>query len=71
MKSMDEIELDLISLENEINALDPEITKKIIKELNFLKRDIENLEDDITDLKENWDLVDEYYDDLKECMERF
>ena len=70
MKSMDEIKLDLISLENEINNLDPSVTKNIVKELNFLKRDIENLEDDIDALKENWDLVDEYYDDLKECMER-
>lgn len=68
---MDEIKLDLISLENEINALNPETTKKVIKELNFLKKDLEILEDDIADLKENWDLVDEYYDDLKECMERF
>ena len=67
---MDEIKLDLISLENEINNLDPSVTKNVVKELNFLKRDIENLDDDIADLKENWDLVDEYYDDLKECMGR-
>lgn len=54
---MDEVKLTLISLENEVNALDDNITKNIRKELNFLRKDLENLEDNINELKDAWELI--------------
>lgn len=68
---MDEIKLDLLSLENEVNNLDEELTKNIRKELMFLRKDIENLEDDLCDLKEAWDLIGGDYKDLEDIMEMF
>ena len=40
MKSMDEIKLGLISLENEVYKLDEKLTKNIRKELMFLRNQI-------------------------------
>lgn len=37
---MDEIKLDLLSLENEVNSLDEEMTKNIRRDLTFLRKDI-------------------------------
>ena len=68
---MDEVKLTLISLENEVNALDDNITKNIRKELNFLRRDIENLEDDINELKDAWELIDNDYEQLEDAVGRF
>ena len=68
---MDEVKLTLISLENEVNALDDNITKNIRKELNFLRRDLENLEDEINDLKDAWELIDNDYEQLEDAIERF
>ena len=68
---MDEVKLTLISLENEVNALDDNITKNIRKELNFLRRDLENLEDEINDLKDAWELIDNDYENLEDAIERF
>lgn len=68
---MDEVKLTLISLENEVNALDDNITKNIRKELNFLRRDLENLEDNINDLKDAWELIDNDYEQLEDAIERF
>lgn len=47
-----EIKLDLLSLENEVSKLDDGVRETIEKELHFLRSDIESLEDDISDLKE-------------------
>ena len=68
---MDEVKLTLISLENEVNALDDNITKNIRKELNFLRKDLENLEDEIKDLKDAWELIDNDYGQLEDAIERF
>lgn len=68
---MDEVKLTLISLENEVNALDDNITKNIRKELNFLRKDLENLEDEINDLKDAWELIDNDYEQLEDAIERF
>lgn len=68
---MDEVKLTLISLENEVNALDDNITKNIRKELNFLRKDLENLEDNINDLKDAWELIDNDYEQLEDAIERF
>ena len=68
---MDEVKLTLISLENEVNALDDNITKNIRKELNFLRRDLENLEDEINDLKDAWELINNDYENLEDAIERF
>lgn len=67
---MDEVKLTLISLENEVNALDDNITKNIRKELNFLRKDLEKLEDNINDLKDAWESIDLYYEELEEAVER-
>lgn len=68
---MDEVKLTLISLENEVNALDDNITKNIRKELHFLRKDLENLEDEINDLKDAWELIDNDYEQLEDAIERF
>lgn len=68
---MDEVKLTLISLENEVNALDENITKNIRKELHFLRKDLENLEDNINDLKDAWELIGYDYDSLEDAIERF
>ena len=68
---MDEVKLTLISLENEVNALDDNITKNIRKELNFLHKDLENLEDEINDLKDAWELIDNDYAHLEGVIEGF
>lgn len=68
---MDEVKLTLISLENEVNALDDNITKNIRKELYFLRKDLENLEDEINDLKDAWELIDNDYEQLEDAIERF
>lgn len=68
---MEEVKITLISLENEVNALDDNITKNIRKELNFLRRDLENLEDNINDLKDAWELIDNDYEQLEDAIERF
>lgn len=68
---MDEVKLTLISLENEVNALDENITKNIRKELHFLRKDLENLEDEINDLKDAWELIDNDYEQLADAIERF
>ena len=68
---MDEVKLTLISLENEVNALDDNITKNIRKELNFLRKDLENLEDNINELKDAWEAIDLYYEELEDVVERF
>ncbi len=58
-------------IENEVNALDDNITKNIRKELNFLRKDLENLEDEINDLKDAWELIDNDYGKLEDAIERF
>lgn len=68
---MDEVKLTLISLENEVNALDDNITKNVRKELNFLRKDLENLEDEINDLKDAWELIDNDYAHLEGVIEGF
>jgi len=68
---MDEVKLTLISLENEVNALDDNITRNIRKELNFLRKDLENLEDEINDLKDAWELIDNDYAHLEGVIEGF
>ena len=68
---IDEIKLDLLSLENEINKLDESLRKNIDRDLHFLRSDIESLGEDIDDLKEAWDMLDDDYKNLKENMERF
>ena len=68
---MDEVKLTLISLENEVNALDDNITKNIRKELHFLRKDLENLEDDINELKDAWQVIGEDYENLEDVIERF
>lgn len=68
---MDEVKLTLISLENEVNALDDNITKNIRKELNFLRKDLENLEYGINELKDALETVGEDYEYLEDVIERF
>lgn len=68
---IEEIKLDLLSLENEINKLDENLRKNIDRDLHFLRSDIESLGEDIEDLKEAWDMLDDDYKTLKESMERF
>lgn len=68
---MDGVKLSLISLENEVNALDDNITKNIRKEIHFLHKELENLEDYINDLKDAWELIDNYYGQLEDAIERF
>ena len=68
---MDEVKLTLISLENEVNALDDNITKNIRKELDFLRGDLENLEDEINDLKDAWETLADDYENLEDAIERF
>ena len=68
---MDEVKLTLISLENEVNALDDNITKNIRKELNFFRKDLENLEDEINDLKDAWETLADDYENLEDAIERF
>ena len=68
---IDEIKLDLLSLENEIGKLDESLRKNIDRDLHFLRSDIDSLGEDIDDLKEAWDMVDDDYKNLKENMERF
>lgn len=68
---IEEIKLDLLSLENEINKLDENLRKNIDRDLHFLRSDIESLGEDIEDLKEAWDMLDYDYKTLKESMERF
>lgn len=68
---IDEIKLDLLSLENEINKLDENLRKNIDRDLHFLRSDIDSLSEDIDDLKEAWDMIDDDYKKLKENMERF
>jgi len=68
---MDEVKLTLLSLENEVNALDDNITKNIRKELEFLRRDLEKLEDDINDLKDAWELIGDDYENLEDVIGRF
>lgn len=67
---IEEIKLDLLSLENEINKLDENLRKNIDRDLHFLRRDIESLGADIEDLKEAWDMLDNEYKNLKENTER-
>lgn len=68
---MDEVYLTLTSLENEVNALDENITKNVRKELYFLRKDLEALENDINDLKDAWELIDNDYEQLEDAMGRF
>lgn len=68
---IEEIKLDLLSLENEIGKLDENLRKNIDRDLHFLRSDIESLGEDIDDLKEAWDMLDDDYKNLKENMERF
>ena len=67
---IEEIKLDLLSLENEVNKLDENLRKNIDRDLHFLRRDIESLGEDIEDLKEALDIFDDDYKNLKENMER-
>lgn len=68
---MDEVYLTLTSLENEVNALDENITKNIRKELHFLRKDLENLERDINDIKDAWEVLDNDYEQLENAMVGF
>jgi len=68
---MDEVELTLISLENEVNALDENITKNIRKELHCLRKDLENLKDNINDLKDAWETLGDDYENLEDAIGRF
>lgn len=66
---MDEVKLDLISLENEVYNLDEELTKNVRKELMFLRKDIENLEDDLSDLKKAWQPLKDSCEELENIIE--
>lgn len=68
---MDEVKLTLLSLENEVNSLDDNITRNIRKELEFLRHDLENLEHYINDLKDAWELIDNDYEQLEDAIGRF
>lgn len=68
---MDEVKLTLLSLENEVNALDDNITRNIRKELDFLRRDLDNLEDNINELKDAWLTLGDDYENLEDAIGRF
>ena len=68
---MDEIKLDLLSLENEVNSLDEEMTKNIRRDLTFLRKDIETLEDNLIEMKYQWKFLRDSYEELEDVMELF
>lgn len=53
MKMIAEIKLGLLTLEYLVSKLDDGVRETFEKELHLLRKDIEYLEDEISDLKEN------------------
>lgn len=70
-KTIDELKLDLASLDLEVDKLDRKTSKNIREYLILLHSDVEYLDNDLRRLKKAWEPITNIYFDLDDVMERF